>query len=164
MPYVILDGKIFETGRLSERVTSAKGEEINAWYSGKKHRPGANVQAVMLPGGLPAWTGPAEPGHVHDITAARACALPALYRAAAAGMPTLTDGGYEGAGIGIRVPVKNPPETSGSTPTRKPETPCCAASAARENEDSPGSPGLLPRPIAPVPSVFPHQVSAFRGE
>ncbi len=51
-------------------VTSAKGEEIDAWYSGKKHRPGANVQAVMLPGGLPAWTGPAEPGHVHDITAA----------------------------------------------------------------------------------------------
>ena len=60
-PYVILDGKIFETDRLSETVTSAKGDEINAWYSGKKHRPGANVQAVMLPGGLPAWTGPAEP-------------------------------------------------------------------------------------------------------
>jgi hypothetical protein len=107
-PYVILDGKIFETDRLAETVTSAKGEDINAWYSGKKHRPGANVQAVILPCGLPAWTGPAEPGHVHDITAARAHALPALYRAAAAGMPTLADGGYEGAGIGIRVPVKNP--------------------------------------------------------
>jgi hypothetical protein len=26
----------------SETVTSAKGEEIDAWYSGKKHRPGAN--------------------------------------------------------------------------------------------------------------------------
>jgi DDE superfamily endonuclease len=108
VPYVILDGKIFETDRLSETVTSAKGEEIDAWYSGKKHRPGTNVQAVMLPGGLPIWTGPAEPGHVHDITAARAHVLPALYRAAAAGMPTLADGGYEGAGIGIRVPVKNP--------------------------------------------------------
>jgi len=108
VPYVILDGKIFETDRLAETVTSVKGEDINAWYSGKKHRPGANVQAVMLPGGLPAWTGPAEPGHVHDITAARAHALPALYRAAAAGMPTLADGGYEGAGIGIYIPVKNP--------------------------------------------------------
>jgi hypothetical protein len=62
----------------------------------------------MLPGGLPAWTGPAEPGHVHDITAARRHALPALYRAAALGMPALANGGYEGAGIGIRVPVKNP--------------------------------------------------------
>jgi hypothetical protein len=109
VPYVILDGKIFETDRLAETVTSAKGEDINAWYSGKKHRPGANVQAVLLPGGLPAWTSPAEPGHVHDITAARRHALPALYRAAALGMPTLADSGYEGAGIGICVPVKNPP-------------------------------------------------------
>jgi hypothetical protein len=108
VPYVILDGKIFETDRLSETVTSAKGEDIDAWHSGKKHRPGANVQAVMLPGGLPIWTSQAEPGHVHDITAARACALPLLYPAAAAGMPTLADGGYEGAGIGIHVPVKNP--------------------------------------------------------
>ena len=90
-------------------MTSAKGEDIDAWYSGKKHRPGANVQAVMLPGGLPVWTGPAEPGHVHDITAARRHALPALYRAAALGRPALADGGYEGAGIGIHVPVKNPP-------------------------------------------------------
>jgi hypothetical protein len=55
-----------------------------------------------------AWTGPAEPGHVHDIAAAREHALPLLYRAAASGMPTLADGGYEGAGIGIHVPVKNP--------------------------------------------------------
>jgi hypothetical protein len=107
-PFVVLDGKVFETDRLAETVTSVKGEDINAWYSGKKHRPGASVQAVMLPGGLPIWAGPAEPGHVHDITAARAHALPALYRAAALGMPTLADGGYEGAGIGICVPVKNP--------------------------------------------------------
>ena len=93
-PFVVLDGKVFETDRLAETVTSVKGEDINAWYSGKKHRPGANVQAVMLPGGLPIWAGPAEPGHVHDITAARAHALPALCRAAALGMPTLADGGY----------------------------------------------------------------------
>ena len=108
-PYVILDGKIFETDRLAETATSVKGDDIDAWYSGKKHRPGANVQAVMLPSGLPIWTSTAEPGHVHDITAARAHALPLLYRAAASGMPTLADGGYEGAGIGIHVPVKNPP-------------------------------------------------------
>ena len=108
VPYVILDGKIFGTDRLGETVTSAKGEEIDAWYSGKKHRPGANVQAVTLPGGLPIWTSPAEPGHVHDITAARRHALPALYRAASLGMPCLADGGYEGAGIGVHVPVKSP--------------------------------------------------------
>jgi hypothetical protein len=45
---------------------------------------------------------------VHDITAARAHALPALYRAAATGLPTLADPGYDGAGIGIHMPVKQP--------------------------------------------------------
>jgi hypothetical protein len=106
--FVILDGKLFSTDRLAEQAASVKGEEIDAWYSGKHHRPGGNVQAVMLPGGLPIRAGPAEPGHVHDITAARASVLPALYRAASLGMPALADSGYEGAGIGIHVPVKGP--------------------------------------------------------
>ena len=108
VPYVILDGKIFASDRCSEPMTSVKGEQIDAWYSGKAHRHGGNVQAVMRPGGLPLWTSPAEPGSVHDITAARVHALPALYRAAALGMPALADSGYEGAGIGILTPVKKP--------------------------------------------------------
>jgi hypothetical protein len=45
---------------------------------------------------------------VHDITAARSHALPGLYRDAAAGLPTLADPGYDGAGIGIHIPVKQP--------------------------------------------------------
>lgn len=49
---------------------------------------------------------PVEPGSTHDITAARAHVLPALYPAAAAGLPTLADKGYHGAGIGVHVPVK----------------------------------------------------------
>jgi hypothetical protein len=48
---------------------------------------------------------------VHDITVARHHALPALYRAAAAGLPTLADPGYDGAGIGIHIPVR--PLTAG---------------------------------------------------
>lgn len=43
-----------------------------------------------------------------DITAARLHALPALHHAAAAGLPTLADPGYDGAGIGILIPVKQP--------------------------------------------------------
>jgi hypothetical protein len=108
VPYVILDGKVFESDRCSEPLTSVKGEQIDAWYSGKARRHGGNVQAVMRPDGLPLWTSPAEPGSVHDISAARLHALPALYRAAALGMPALADSGYEGAGIGILTPVKNP--------------------------------------------------------
>ena len=108
VPYVILDGKVFASDRCSEPMTSVKGEQVDAWYSGKAHRHGGNVQAVMRPDGLPLWAGPAEPGSVHDITAARLHALPALYRAAALGMPCLADSGCEGAGTGILVPFKNP--------------------------------------------------------
>ena len=85
-----------------------KGEAVDLWYSGKAHRHGGNVQAVARPDGFPLWTSPAEPGSVHDITAARVHAFPALYRAASAGMPTLADPGYQGAGIGIDTPVKQP--------------------------------------------------------
>ena len=106
VPYVILDGKVFESDRCSEPAVSVKGQVIDVWYSGKARRHGSNVQAVMRPDGLPLWAGPAEPGSVHDVTAARRHALPALYRAAALGMPTLADLGYEGAGIGILVPAK----------------------------------------------------------
>ena len=108
VPYVILDGKVFAGDRCSEPMTSVKGEQVDAWYSGKARRHGGNVQAVMRPDGLPLWAGPAEPGSVHDITAARRHAFPALYRAAVLGMPTLADLGYEGAGIGILTPVKRP--------------------------------------------------------
>ena len=54
VPYVILDGKVFESDHCSEPATSVKGEEIDAWYSGKAHRHGGNVQAVMRPDGAPA--------------------------------------------------------------------------------------------------------------
>ena len=75
---------------------------------GKAHRHGGNVQAVLAPNGFPLWVSEVQPGSVHDITAARAHALPALYRAAATGLPTLADPGYDGAGIGILMPVKQP--------------------------------------------------------
>jgi hypothetical protein len=58
------------------------------------------------PTGYPEWVSDVEPGSTHDITAARAHALPALYPAAARGLPTLIDKGYAGAGIGIIFPTK----------------------------------------------------------
>jgi hypothetical protein len=64
-------------------------------------------QAVMLPGGLPIWIGPAEPGSAHDLTTARLHTLPTLYRAAFLGMPCLAYSGYADAGIGILTPVKS---------------------------------------------------------
>lgn len=100
--FVALDGTLIESTRSSAR--SAAGHDI--WYSGKHHAHGGNIQVVTDPSGFPVWTSPVEPGSTHDITAARAHALPALYPAAAAGLPTLTDKGYTGAGIGIQTPVK----------------------------------------------------------
>jgi DDE superfamily endonuclease len=105
---VILDGKVVASDRCSEPMTSVKGEQVDAWYSGKARRHGGNVQAVTRRDGLPLWAGPAEPGSVHDLTAARWHALPTLYRAAALGMPCLAGSGYEGAGIGVLVPFKSP--------------------------------------------------------
>jgi hypothetical protein len=85
-----------------------KGQVIDLWYSGKAHRHGGNIQAVLTPGGFPLWASEVEPGSVHDLTAARIHALPTLYHAAATGLPTLADTGYDGAGIGIHMPVKQP--------------------------------------------------------
>jgi DDE superfamily endonuclease len=100
--FVCLDGTLIETSRSSAK--SAAGHDI--WYSGKHHQHGGNIQVLTDPSGFPVWTSPVEPGSTHDITAAREHALPALYPAAANGLPTLTDKGYTGAGIGIHVPLK----------------------------------------------------------
>jgi len=101
--HLCLDGTLVPTNRSAQR-SATSGYDL--WYSGKHNKHGANVQVLTDPTGYPVWVSPAEPGSTHDITAARTHALPALYPAAAAGMPTLADKGYTGAGIGIKVPVK----------------------------------------------------------
>lgn len=100
--FVALDGTLLETTRSSTK--SAAGHDL--WYSGKHKTHGGNIQVVTDPTGFPVWTSPVEPGSTHDITAAREHALPALYRAASLGLPTLTDKGYTGAGIGVLVPIR----------------------------------------------------------
>jgi hypothetical protein len=105
---VILDGTLIPSNRDKAPTISTKGKTIDLWYSGKSHHHAGNLQGVMRPDGLPIWLSPAEPGSVHDLTAARGNTLGALYAAAAARLPTLADGGYPGAGIGVHVPVKQP--------------------------------------------------------
>jgi hypothetical protein len=110
--HVILDGKLFATDRLTETTTSVKGKTIDAWYSGKRRDFGANIQAIMRPDGLPLWTSDAAPGHLHDLTCAESHDITGAlcWAAARLNLPTLADSGYEGAGIGIHVPVKQPAE------------------------------------------------------
>lgn len=103
--FVCLDGTLIATDRCSATsVDSESGHDV--WYSGKHKRHGGNIQVLCGPTGYPEWVSPVEPGSTHDITCARTHVLGALYPAAAAGLPTLTDKGYAGAGIGIIVPTK----------------------------------------------------------
>lgn len=108
--HVILDGKVFRSDRCAGTVTSVKGAEIDSWYSGKHRAFGGNIQAVIRPDGLPIWTSPVARGHQHDMTAARAGGiLAALYWAdSQLNLPTLADSGYDGAGQGVHVPIKQP--------------------------------------------------------
>jgi hypothetical protein len=106
LTHVILDGTVIATDRCREKTISVKGEPIDVWYSGKARHHGGNIQALSAPHGLPLWVSDVEPGSVHDLVAAREHVLGALYKAAANGLPTLADSGYDGAGI--LTPVKQP--------------------------------------------------------
>jgi hypothetical protein len=52
VPYLILDGKVVDTGRCREKTVSRKGEVIDVWYAGKAHDFGGNVRRCFtLAGG-----------------------------------------------------------------------------------------------------------------
>jgi hypothetical protein len=108
--HVVLDGTVLRSDRCAATTTSVKGETINSWYSGKHRAPGGNVQAVMRPDGQPIWVSDVAPGHRHDLTVARdAGAIGALnWAASELNLPAMADSGYDGAGHGIKVPVKQP--------------------------------------------------------
>ena len=104
MTHVILDGTLIE----SDRLAGVRDNGNDLWFSQKHKAFGGNVQFLSSPDGTPLWVSDVEPGSTPDITAARIHALPALYKAATDGLPTLADKGYIGAGIGIHVPVRRP--------------------------------------------------------
>jgi hypothetical protein len=108
MSHVILDGILIPC----DRVAGVTEDGNDLWYSGKHRQFGGNVQFLSAPDGTPLWVSEVEPGTVNDIVAARLHALPALYKATAQGLPTLADSGYEGAGIGVHIPVKKRPGSS----------------------------------------------------
>lgn len=104
MTHVILDGTLIEC----DRVAGVRDNGNDLWFSQKHKASGGNVLFLSAPDGTPLWVSDAEPGSTPDITAARLHALPALYKAAAGGLPTLADKGYIGAGIGILVSHRRP--------------------------------------------------------
>jgi hypothetical protein len=109
MTYVILDGKIFSADRRGETTTSVKGEQIDLWYSGKAHGTAAISRRCRRRPVSRCGSRIVEPGSVHDLTCAREHVLCALYWAAShLDLPTLADSGYDGAGIGVHTPIKQP--------------------------------------------------------
>jgi len=95
---LILDGTLIE----SDRLAGVRDNANDLWSSQKHKAFDGNAQFRSSPDGTPLWVSDAEPGSTPAITAARSHALPALYKAAADGLPTLADKGYIGAGVGIR--------------------------------------------------------------
>ena len=104
---LILDGKLFPCDRCSEPGPTG---ESDLWYSGHKHRHGGNIQFLSDARGEPLWVSEVEPGSTADITAARLHVFPLVHKATTEGLVLLADSGYEGAGVGVRTPIKRPPE------------------------------------------------------
>jgi hypothetical protein len=101
--YVIIDGTLIASNRC-RAINPDSG--YDTWYSGKHHRHGGNIQVLSDHTGYPLWTGPVEPGHVHDLTAASTHLLGALFPLTAGRFRVLADKGYDGAGVGVITPVK----------------------------------------------------------
>jgi hypothetical protein len=140
LPHVILDGKIVLADRCNEPAVSVKGEVIDLWYSGKAHAHGGSIQAVSAPDGFPLWVSDAEPGSVHDLTAARAHALPALYAAAAGGCPPWPTPDMTARASASTCPSSSSPAAATWISIPAPATPSSAACAAWANAGSPCSP------------------------
>ncbi len=104
MPHVILDGTLIKC----DRVAGIRENGNDLWFSQKHKSFDGNIQFLSAPDGTPLWVSDVEPGSTPGIAAARIHALPALYKAATDGLPTLADKGYIGAGIGILIPVRRP--------------------------------------------------------
>jgi DDE superfamily endonuclease/Helix-turn-helix of DDE superfamily endonuclease len=96
---VTLDGTLLRI----DRVGMAAGYD-RAFYSGKHQCHGVNVQVLADPAGRLIWASPAVPGARHDIAAVREHGI--LDALAAAGISTVADTGYQGAGPTVAVPQR----------------------------------------------------------
>jgi DDE superfamily endonuclease/Helix-turn-helix of DDE superfamily endonuclease len=103
---MVLDGTLIPIHRCASPPPGHTADNQDPYYSGKHHRPGMNVQALMGTDGEPAFVGDARCGSTHDLAAARADGI--VDAVTAAGIETLADSGYQGAGGTVRTPVKRP--------------------------------------------------------
>jgi hypothetical protein len=93
--FVVLDGTLIPIDRVAAD---------RPFYSGKHHKHGVNIQLIAGPDGVLLWASASLPGSVHDLAAARIWGV--IVGLAAAGLITLADKGYIGAGQHVLVPYK----------------------------------------------------------
>ena len=74
------------------------------FYSGKHRSHGMNLQVIAGPAGELVWVSGPLPGAIHDLTAARVWGI--MGELAAAGLTTLADKGYIGAGDPVLTPYR----------------------------------------------------------
>ena len=96
------------------------------FYSGKHKKHGMNLQVISSPDGTILWVPGLLPGSVHDLTAARIWGI--VRALSAAGLITLADKGYIGAGQHVLVPYRG----RGKPPSQK------AANSAHARLRAPG--------------------------
>jgi DDE superfamily endonuclease/Helix-turn-helix of DDE superfamily endonuclease len=93
--FVVIDGTLISIDRVAAD---------RPFYSGKHRKHGMNLQVIASPQGEILWVSGALPGAVHDLTAARIWGI--VRRLAAAGLITLADKGYIGAGGPVITPYR----------------------------------------------------------
>lgn len=105
--HAVLDGTLITTDRCASDPAGYPGTNQDPYYSGKHHRHGVNVQAVIGLDGELLFLGEARCGSTHDTAAARADGI--IEAAANAHVELIADLGYHGAGGSVRTPVKRKP-------------------------------------------------------
>jgi hypothetical protein len=107
LAYLSLDGVVIPT----DRCAALGPNRADLWWSGKHKHHGGNIQVLTYPDGWPAFISPVRPGREHDMTCARTHAMiePLAQFRATAGIPTLSDLGYEGARDVLITPIKKTP-------------------------------------------------------
>jgi DDE superfamily endonuclease/Helix-turn-helix of DDE superfamily endonuclease len=93
--YVVIDGTLIPIDRVAAD---------RPFYSGKHRRHGMNLQVISAPDGEILWVSGPLPGAVHDLTATRIWGI--IRELAAAGLITLADKGYHGAGDHVLTPYR----------------------------------------------------------
>ena len=115
--FVVIDGTLIAIDRVAKD---------RPFYSGKHKKHGMSLQVISAPDGEILWVSGPLPGIVHDLTAARTRGI--VRALAAAGLITLADKGYIGAGERVLVPYRG----RGKPPSQK------AANSAHARLRAPG--------------------------